>query len=305
MPELPEVETMRRGIAGVAGARILAAEFPRTRVRPLTVEPRPAVLGRRLVGRTIAAVLRRGKRVVLELTDDDRPTDTRWLAIEPRMTGLMLLVDPPTEEHLRLVLTLDQGGRRDGPTRLLFWDRRGLGTIRLYDRAGLDAACGPRKLGPDGLDVTGDDLAERLGNSRRAVKPALLDQRAVAGIGNIYAAEILFRVGIDPRSACRRLSRDAWERIAAATRSVLAEAVQCEGSSIGDETYRTADNRVGQFQHRHHVYGREGEPCAACGTPVLRIVQAQRATFFCEECQRRAGARGRSPGSRRGLLLNE
>ena len=296
---------MRRGIAGIAGARVVAAEFPRTRVRPLTTEPRPAVLGRLLVDRTIARVLRRGKRVVLELADDDRPADTRWLAIEPRMTGLMLVVDPPTEEHVRLVLSLDQGGRRDGPKRLLFWDRRGLGTIRLHDRAGLDAACGPRKLGPDGLDVTGDELAERLGRSRRAIKPALLDQRAVAGIGNIYAAEILFRVGIDPRSACRRLSRDAWERIAAATRSVLAEAVHCEGSSIGDETYRTADNRVGRFQHRHRVYGREGEPCAACGTPVRRIVQAQRATFFCGECQRRPGARRVSPSSRRGLLLNE
>jgi formamidopyrimidine-DNA glycosylase len=285
MPELPEVETMRRGIAGVTGSRIIAVEFPRTRVRPLTIEPRPAVLGRRLVGRTIAAVLRRGKRVVLELADEDRPGDTRWLAIEPRMTGLMLLVDPPTDEHVRLVLSLDGAGGRNGPTRLLFWDRRGLGTIRLHDRAGLEAACGPRKLGPDGLDVTGADLAERLGRSKRAVKPALLDQRAVAGIGNIYAAEILFRVGIDPRSACHRLPRDAWERIAAAARSVLAEAVHCEGSSIGDETYRTADNRVGQFQLRHRVYGREGEPCTACGTPVSRIVQAQRATFFCPRCQ--------------------
>jgi formamidopyrimidine-DNA glycosylase len=308
MPELPEVETMRRGIAGIVGTKIVAADFPRTRVRPLTTQPRPAVLARRLAGRTIASVLRRGKRVVLELTGADERDDTRWLAIEPRMTGLMLLVDPPTEEHVRLVLSLagpsrgDGVSRRDGPRRLLFWDRRGLGTIRLHDRAGLDAACGPRKLGPDGLDVTGDELAERLGRSRRAIKPALLDQRAVAGIGNIYAAEILFRVGIDPRSGCRRLSRDAWERIAAATRSVLAEAVHCEGSSIGDETYRTADNRVGRFQHRHRVYGREGEPCAACGTPVRRIVQAQRATFFCGECQRRPGARRVSPGSRRGLL---
>ena len=305
MPELPEVETMRRGIAGIAGARIVSADFPRTRVRPLTIEPRPVVLGRRLVGRTIGAVLRRGKRVVLELVDGDHSADTDWLAIEPRMTGLMLVVDPPTDEHVRLVLTLQHSSRGDGPVRLLFWDRRGLGTIRLHDRAGLDAACGPRKLGPDGLEVTGADLAGRLGRSRRAVKPALLDQRAVAGIGNIYAAEILFRVGIDPRTACRRLSRDAWERIAAAARSVLAEAVRCEGSSIGDETYRTADNRVGRFQHRHRVYGREGEPCAACGTPVLRIVQAQRATFFCGECQRRPRGRRRSPGSRRGLPTNE
>ena len=125
---------MRRGIAGVAGARIVAAAFPRTRVRPLTTEPRPAVLAGLLVGRTIAAVLRRGKRVVLELAAANPHDDTRWLAIEPRMTGLMLLVDPPTEEHVRLVLSLDGPSRSDGvsrsdgPQRLLFWDRRGSDT---------------------------------------------------------------------------------------------------------------------------------------------------------------------------------
>jgi formamidopyrimidine-DNA glycosylase len=120
------------------------------------------------------------------------------------------------------------------------------------------------------------------------VKVALLDQRAVAGIGNIYAAEILFRCGVDPRSRCRRLKQPQWDRIAEQTRRVLAEAVRHEGSSIGDETYRTADNRVGRFQKRHRVYGREGEPCTACGTAIVRIVQTQRATFFCPACQRRA-----------------
>lgn len=295
MPELPEVETMRRGIAGVAGARIIAAEFPRSRVRPLSIQPRPAALGPRLAGRTITAVQRRGKRIVLELAGS-APADTRWLAIEPRMTGLMLVADPPSPEHVRLVLHVEPPGRRKAPARLLFWDRRGLGTIRLHDRAGLEAACGCHKLGPDGLEVTGADLTSRLKDSRRAVKVALLDQRAVAGIGNIYAAEILFRVGIDPRTPCRRLARDVWERIAAATRSVLAEAVRLEGSSIGDETYRTADNRAGRFQNKHRVYGLEGAPCAACGTSIVRIVQAQRATFFCPTCQRRPGARAKARG---------
>jgi len=293
MPELPEVETMCRGIAGAVGARIVRAEFPRSRVRPLTIEPEPAVLARLLAGRTIAAVLRRGKRVVLEVVGN-RSADTRWLAIEPRMTGLMLVTEPPSREHVRLVLQLDGARRRPGrPARVLFWDRRGLGTVRLHDRASLEAACGAAKLGPDGLGVTGADLAARLGRSRRAVKPALLDQRAVAGIGNIYAAEILFRVGIDPRSCCRRLSGDTWERIAAATRRVLAEAVRLEGSSIGDETYRTADNRAGRFQLRHRVYGRADEPCPRCGEPIMRIVQAQRATFYCRGCQARPGARKR------------
>lgn len=303
MPELPEVETMRRGIAGAAGARIVAVEFPRSRVRPLSIRPRPAALGRRLAGRTIAAVQRRGKRIVLELAGT-APADTSWLVIEPRMTGLMLVVEPPSPEHVRLVLELEPSRRGKAPTRVQFWDRRGLGTIRLHDRAGLDAACGPAKLGPDGLDVTGEDLAGRLKTSRRAVKVALLDQRAVAGIGNIYAAEILWRVGIDPRTPCRRLARAAWERIAATTRGVLAEAVQLEGSSIGDETYRTADNRVGRFQHEHRVYGREGKPCVACGTPIVRLVQAQRATFFCPACQSRpcAGRAQRGEARRNGVV---
>jgi formamidopyrimidine-DNA glycosylase len=282
MPELPEVETMRRGIAAIAGRRIAGVTFPRSRVRPLSIEPAPLALARRLAGRTIATVQRRGKRIVIEIAataGDER----RWLAVEPRMTGLMLLVDPPTTEHVRLVVEF--AGR--GQERLTFWDRRGLGTIRLFDDEGLDRACGPHKHGPDGLVVAGDDLAARLGSSRRAVKVALLDQRAVAGIGNIYAAEILFRCGIDPRSRCRRLKRSQWLRIAEESRRVLAEAVRLEGSSIGDETYRTADNRVGRFQKRHRVYGREGAACPGCGTAILRIVQAQRATFFCPTCQRR------------------
>lgn len=286
MPELPEVETMRRGLAGIVGCRIDAIEFPRSRVRPLSITPRPATIAARVVGRTIAGVGRRGKRIVIDLAA--RPGEPRlWLAIEPRMTGLLLVVDPPTTEHLRMVVEL-AGGERTGPRRFLFWDRRGLGTIRLLDDRGLEASCGPHKHGPDGLVVRGDDLAARLGRSGRAVKVALLDQRAVAGIGNIYAAEILFRAGIDPRSRCRRLTRAAWERIATITRDVLAEAVRFEGSSIGDETYRTADNRIGRFQRRHRVYGRHGEPCPACGGGVVRIVQAQRATFFCPACQRRA-----------------
>jgi formamidopyrimidine-DNA glycosylase len=288
MPELPEVETMCRGIAGCVGRRIVAATLPRGRVRPITTAPRPAVLIERLAGRTIAGVFRRGKRVVLEVAAPGAAP--LWLVIEPRMTGLMLVADPPSAEHVRLDLAL--GATRGGAVgRLLFWDQRGLGTIRLLDAGGLERACGAAKLGPDGLVVTGEDLAARLGCSRRAVKVALLDQRAVAGIGNIYAAEILHRAGIDPRTSCRRLRADDWQRIAACTRTVLAEAVRHEGSSIGDETYRTATGITGRFQKRHRVYGREGRPCRRCRMPILRIVQAQRSTFFCPGCQPRRGGR--------------
>ena len=271
---------MCRGLAGIVGRRIVSATLPRGRVRPVSVRPAAAAFVRRLAGRTIVGVHRRGKRVVIEMNPvNGRPRE--WLVIEPRMTGLLLVVDPPTDDHVRLVVRL-----ADGPTRrVLFWDRRGLGTIRLVNDRGLETACGAAKLGPDGLVVTGDELAMRLGHSRRAVKAALLDQRAVAGIGNIYAAEILFRVGIDPRIQCRRLRADVWKRIAVEARRVLAEAIRLEGSSIGDETYRTADARPGRAQRRHRVYGREGKPCRRCQTPVERIVLAQRATFFCPACQ--------------------
>ena len=289
MPELPEVETMCRGLTGCVGRRIAAVAFPRSRVRPITVSPRPAALSRAVIGRTIAGVGRRGKRVVLELAA--AAVEPLWLVIEPRMTGLMLVAEPPSTEHVRLDLALAES-HGPGPQRILFWDQRGLGTIRLFDARGLERACGAAKLGPDGLTVTGVALAARLGRSVRAVKVALLDQRAVAGIGNIYAAEILFRSCIDPRTPCRRLRPDAWNRIAACARGVLAEAVRHEGSSIGDDLYRTAAGTPGRFQQRHRVYGRAGQPCRRCGVAIERIVQAQRSTFHCPRCQLRPG---RSP----------
>ena len=271
---------MRRGIAHLAGLRIKNVAFPRHTIRPISLRPAAGCMQQWLNGRTIAAVHRFGKRVAIELHEREQ-VGREWLVIEPRMTGLLLVADPPTQVHLRMEIGLES---RQHP-RLLFWDRRGLGTIRLLDARGLAAACGPERLGPDGLAVTGGELRDRLGQSRRAVKVALLDQQAVAGIGNIYAAEILFAAGIDPRVPCRRLSAARWEQIAAAARSILAEAVRMEGSTITDETYKTADNRSGQFQLQHRVNGHEGEPCRQCGTAVLRIVQTQRSTFFCPECQ--------------------
>jgi formamidopyrimidine-DNA glycosylase len=129
----------------------------------------------------------------------------------------------------------------------------------------------------------------QLGGSRRAVKVALLDQRAVAGIGNLYASEILHLAGVHPAGRCDRLSRDAWRRIAEATQEVLETAIRFEGSTLGDGTYRNALNQSGGYQNHHRVYDREGKACPRCGSgsEVVRIVQAQRSTFFCGACQRR------------------
>jgi formamidopyrimidine-DNA glycosylase len=296
MPELPEVETMRRGIAHLAGLTITAVAFPRTRVRPLAMKPSAPAIARRLAGTRLVGVARFGKRLALVLDPADERasiSDRRWLVIEPRMTGLFLVTPPPTVEHVRM--EIDLNGPPQGERRLTFWDQRGLGTIRLLDARGLQRACGPAVLGPDGLVVTGDCLHERLARSKRSLKVTLLDQRMVAGIGNIYASEILHRSGLHPSTPCRRLDRDAWCRIADTARSLLAEAVRCEGSSIGDELYRTPDSRLGRFQRRHRVYGRAGEPCPRCGTAIERIVQAQRSTFFCPRCQpRQSGRRWRS-----------
>lgn len=278
MPELPEVETMRRGIAAVVDQEIVVANFTRSRYRPIQVLPSRAMVARRVQHQVIQSLDRRGKRILLRLSSGDT------MIFEPRMTGLVLVADPPNRDHLRLELGL----AGPGPEQLLFWDRRGLSHLKLLNAEELERELGPERLGPDALQVTGAMLRERLGGSQRAVKVALLDQHAVAGIGNLYAAEILFEAEVDPRARCTRLSRKQWDRIAAATQQVLQLAIRYEGSTLADGTYRNALNQDGNYQNHHRVYAREGEPCARCHDHAIRrIVQAQRSTFFCAGCQKR------------------
>ncbi len=214
-----------------------------------------------------------------------RLEDRQTIVIEPRMTGLILLADPPGPEHLRLRLRLRGGGARQ----LLFWDRRGLGTVRLLDDSQVATLIDGR-LGVDALLVTAESLRERLGRSRRLIKVALLDQQSVAGIGNLYASEILFVAGVDPRTRCDRLSRPQWSRIARAAVDVLNEAIRHEGSTLSDGTYRNALNDPGGYQNYHRVYDRAGTQCQRCTQGVVRrIVQAGRSTFFCPQCQRKSG----------------
>jgi formamidopyrimidine-DNA glycosylase len=279
MPELPEVETMRRGVLPIVGSRIESAERPPCPCRPILMTPRIDALNRRIQGKRITGIDRRGKRVLIELED------SQVIVIEPRMTGLVLLADPPDDEHLRLRLKLSGTGNQQ----LLFWDRRGLGTVRLLNPKEIikfvDA-----KLGVDALKITADQLREALGQSRRAVKVALLDQAAVAGIGNLYAAEILFLAGIDPRTGCDKLTRPQWARIQRATQVVLELAIEHEGSTLSDGTYRNALNQEGGYQNHHRVYDRAASRCPRCAVGTIeRIVQAQRSTFFCPNCQRKRG----------------
>lgn len=276
MPELPEVETMRRGVAAAEGARVMGIEALPCPRKPIGIAPSIGRLRRRVVDRDVAAVERVGKRVCLRFDSGDR------LIFEPRMTGLVGAGDSPDPLYLRVRVDLD-----GSLGRVWFWDRRGLGKVRLFSPGEFAEAFSGDNLGPDGLEVSADALRGRLRQSRRAIKVALLDQRAVAGIGNIYAAEILHVAGVHPAARCNRLTKPQWARIADATRSVLYEAVRYEGSSLGDGTYRNKLNEDGSYQLHHRVYGRAGEPCPGCDALVKRIVQAQRSTFFCPGCQRR------------------
>ncbi len=279
MPELPEVETMRRGVLPIVGSRIDKAERPPCKCRPIVFQPRIDAFDRRVRGKTISGVGRRGKRVMIELED------RQVIVLEPRMTGLVLLADPPGPEHLRLRLYLSGGPSEQ----LLFWDRRGLGTVRLLKESEI-AKYVDSKLGVDALEISMQQLRERLGCSRRAIKVALLDQAAVAGIGNLYAAEILFVAGVDPRTRCDRLSKAQWTRIQRGIGAVLNEAIEHEGSTLSDGTYRNALNDAGGYQNYHRVYDRAGACCRRCGKgEIKRIVQAQRSTFFCTKCQRKTG----------------
>lgn len=282
MPELPEVETMRRGIAGIAGSTISAAMRLPCQRRPILIQPQPRALAKRLVGCTIDEVGRLGKRVVVRLSSGDH------LIFEPRMTGLVLVADPPSEEHLRF--RLDLAG---GPIpHVWYWDRRGLGSVRLVTAEQLTEQLGSRKLGPDALALSADELRERLKTSRRAIKVALLDQRAIAGIGNLYASEILHLAGIHPAKRCDLLHAEQWQLIHAHMLEVLHTAILYEGSTLSDGTYRNALNKAGGYQNMHRVYDRAGEPCPNCrrGT-IVRIVQAQRATFYCPRCQTKSSRR--------------
>ena len=314
MPELPEVETMVRGIRPVVdGLRLVRLRSCPCRCRPLSVSPSVRAIARRLKGKRVETVRRRGKRVLLEF-------EREWiLAIEPRMTGLMLLADPPDTSHLRLEWTFaKEADRREqgkeqgkqsaplpgsggtapvaqpGPEELRtvwYWDRRGLGTVRLYNREEFEADIESGRLGPDALELTAADWSERLRGSARVVKVLLLDQKLAAGIGNLYASEILHEAAIDPRCRGVDLTEGDIRRLAAAVRNVLEVAIREEGSTLGDATYRTVLSEPGRYQNRHQVYARAGLECLRCGTHVVeRIVQQQRSTFFCAGCQQ--GGRG-------------
>jgi formamidopyrimidine-DNA glycosylase len=283
MPELPEVETVRRGLAPVMeGAVIVRADVNRLDLR----WPFPARMAERLTGQRVERLRRRSKYVLADLSSGET------LLIHLGMSGRMLISGDPlgsfvhdhpaAQKHDHVVFHMENGAR------ITFNDPRRFGAMDLMETAQADAhkllaVLGPEPLGNDFYDSI---LVNAFKGRNTPVKSALLDQRIVAGLGNIYVCETLFRAGISPR---RKAGRIATPRVAAMVpiiRDVLSEAIEAGGSSLRD--FRQADGELGYFQHSFDVYGREGEPCRTqgCTATIARIVQSGRSSFYCPRCQR-------------------
>jgi formamidopyrimidine-DNA glycosylase len=275
MPELPEVETVRRGLAlKMTGRKIVQAELRRQDLR----RPFPPMLAQTLTGAAIGKLARRGKYILIELDDDG--TLLLHLGMSGRITAGP--ADAPHALHDHVVLTLDDG------TVVRFNDARRFGLVD-YMRRGdenahpLLAGMGPEPLEP-GFD--GRYLAAKLVGKMTPIKAALLDQKIVAGLGNIYVCEALYRARISPRRLAATVTGARAAKLAEAIKATLNEAIEAGGSSLRD--YVQADGELGYFQHRWAVYGREGEPCLGCTCKegVRRIAQSGRSTFFCAKKQR-------------------
>lgn len=273
MPELPEVETVRRDMAAtVVGRRVERVEALGAR----TFRRYGANVGvfvQAVEGRTVSAARRHGKYLLLQLDGS-----AEHLVIHLRMSGQLLLVEPaqPRALHTHAVLWL-------GPdAELRFVDPRTFGELYV---AG--AATDPRRsLGPDALGLALSGWRSALANSRSPVKAVLMDQRRVAGLGNIYTDEILYRARIRPLRPSRDIGRAAAARLASAAGEVLAAAIAARGSTLSDAQYRDTAGLPGDFQQQHRVYGRAGLPCLTCGRVIERVRVGGRSTHFCPRCQR-------------------
>jgi formamidopyrimidine-DNA glycosylase len=280
MPELPEVETIRRGLAlRLEGRRLARVEQRRPDLRRAL----PADLPARLMGRRVARLDRRAKYLLVHL--EDGPV----LLLHLGMSGRIVIGargDGPPDRHDHVILETDDGAS------IRFNDSRRFGHLDLIEPDGLDTHPLLRGLGPEPLGnaFSGPVLAAALRGKATPIKAALLDQRVVAGLGNIYASESLFWAGISPRRLARTVQGERAERLAAAIRRVLREAIAAGGSSLRD--YVQASGELGYFQHRFAVYDREGRPCPGCDCDVVRtggirrIVQAGRSTYYCPRRQR-------------------
>jgi len=273
MPELPEIETVRRGLLPlIAGRRIVEVRLRERRLREM-------VLPRQLIplrGARIEAVRRRSKYLLIDTSAG------HTLLIHLGMTGQLWVADAgrPDRPHQHLVFALDDGRE------LRFADARRFGMVKVVRTGSLVRHPRLRGLGPEPLEegLTGERLFRATRRRHKPVKNLLMDTRAIAGVGNIYACEALHRAAINPRRAVGRIGRDGWDRLVAALRAVLQEAILAGGTTLRD--FLNAEGEVGYFAIALAVYDREGAPCRRCGATIRRIVQAGRSTFYCPRCQR-------------------
>lgn len=271
MPELPEVETISRGLANavegktVAGVEVVLAK--------IAIAPPGVDFARALAGERIVRVGRRAKYVLVELGSGRR------LTVHLRMTGRLIVEPPGTPDrypYTHVVLTFTDGWR------LCFADVRQFGRIRLLEAGESWDADGGRE--PLTEDFTSEAFVSMLDGRRTAIKTFLLDQRHISGIGNIYACEALWQAGIRPSRRSYQLTKPARRRLHGAIRDVLLRSIEARGTSVDD--YVDAEGLKGGFQNELSVYGRLGEPCRRCGKPIVRTVIGQRGTWWCRGCQK-------------------
>ncbi len=268
MPELPEVETIRRSLAPAVQGRTIESvlfHWPRTCVGDLR-ETEAALRGQR-----IERIDRHGKYLLFRLCRDECNS---VLVVHLRMTGNILL-DGPTGPYTRVEVFLDGGHR------LVYHD------IRKFGRWQWSEVLPPRlaELGPEPLEISPDDFAARLARRGARLKALLLDQEFLRGLGNIYADEALYRARLHPQRAAANVGRRRAHDLHRAIQEVLRDAIDAGGTSINN--YVDSNGTQGYFQLQTQVYGKTGRPCSECGTPVRRILVAQRSTHFCPRCQRR------------------
>lgn len=275
MPELPEVETIVRDLRRlVLGARIEHV----TVLRPDLIRGDPAEFEQALGGTRIVEIGRRAKNIVCAL--EDAPPGANRLIINLGMTGRVLVqpADRHEPQYLGVRFLLADGRR------ILYQDVRRFGCLEMTGTAEWEARSSTLGVEPLSDAFTPEALHRLTRASRVAIKPWLMDQRHVVGVGNIYASEALFRARVNPRKAARRLLRRESVALHDAIRTVLQEAIDFRGTTLLD--YRDASGESGGFALRLRVYDREGQPCINCGTTIRRIVQGGRSTFFCPTCQR-------------------
>ena len=274
MPELPEVETVKLSLApALTGRTISKVQL----IKPVVVaHPGADDFVQHLTGRQITGINRRGKYVLIELNDGSA------LVIHLRMTGrlYMAAADDEPPKHTHVIFYLDDGSR------CFFNDGRRFGRLWLLAKDEEDTVTGMAKLGPEPFDAAfnAEYLQNKLGKRKVVIKQGLLDQTILAGLGNIYVDETLFRAGISPLRPAGEVTAEEWQKLASVIPSLLKEAIEHRGTSFRD--YRDGFGRKGDFLSRLKVYQRKGEPCFNCKTPLERTVVAGRSSFYCLKCQK-------------------